>query len=61
MTLELDDDERRTLADVLAEDVHELRGEITHTDERAFKARLQQREQVLERLLARLRGEPAGE
>ena len=56
MTLALSDEEREMLAQLLAQDLRELRVEINHTDDRAFKAHLQHREQVLSGLLTRLGG-----
>ena len=54
MTLTLSDEEREVLSHALAHYVEELRREINHTDDHAFKSRLQREEQVLQGLVARL-------
>jgi hypothetical protein len=50
MTLTLSEEEQEILSHALAHYLNELRGEINHTDDHAFKARLQRQELVLQGL-----------
>ena len=52
--LSLNDEERTLLAEVLSQDLRELANEINHTDDTAFKARLQRRQHLLLGVAARL-------
>ena len=54
MTFTLSDEEHEVLAHALAHYVEELRREIHHTDDHAFKGRLQRQAQVLQGLVSRL-------
>jgi hypothetical protein len=54
MDIRLDRREQELLAEILHERYRELLHEISHTDDRKFKAMLKNREQVLEALLAKL-------
>jgi hypothetical protein len=54
MTLTLGEEEQEVLSRALAHYLNELRDEINHTDDHAFKARLQRQEHVLQGLAARL-------
>jgi hypothetical protein len=54
MTLTLSDEEREMLSQALVHYVNELRREINHTDDHAFKARLQRQAHVLQGLVSRL-------
>jgi hypothetical protein len=55
MTLELSAEERGLLADLLDEDLRDLKAEIADTDTSAFKERLKERERVLLGLLQKVR------
>ena len=54
MTLTLSDEEQQELLQALVHYVDELRREINHTDDHAFKARLQRQAHVLQGLVSRL-------
>ncbi|MGZ4824572.1 MAG: hypothetical protein ACXVZT_08130 [Terriglobales bacterium] len=54
MELPLTVDEQQLIADVLRQYQRELTLEISHTDHREFKARLRERERLLEGLLEKL-------
>ena len=54
MTLTLGEEEQEVLSRALAHYLNELRDEINHTDDHAFKARLQHQEHVLQSLASRL-------
>jgi hypothetical protein len=54
MTLVLGDEEQDVLSQALVHYVDELRSEINHTDDHAFKARLQRQALVLQGLVSRL-------
>lgn len=55
--LELNEEEQRILAELLENDIGDLRMEISNTDNAGFREMLKQREQVLKYLLAQLRAE----
>ena len=59
--LELSEEERGLLHDVLTMRLHDIRHEIHHTDQREFKGRLAHQEELLRRLLTVLAPGPAGE
>jgi hypothetical protein len=54
MTLELSAEERDLLADLLDEDLRDLKMEIADTDSSAFKQRLKARERLLVGLLQKV-------
>ena len=54
MTLTVGEEEQEVLSRALAHYLNELRDEINHTDDHAFKARLQRQEHVLQSLASRL-------
>ena len=54
MTFELSVMEHQMLVEILDERLRSLRSEIQHTDTRGFKAMLQERERILERLVQRI-------
>jgi hypothetical protein len=54
MTLAMSDEEREVLSHALVHYVEELRREINHTDDHAFKARLQRQAHVLQGLVSHL-------
>jgi hypothetical protein len=54
MRLELSDEERELLADLLDEDLRDLKMEIADTDASAFKRRLRERERMLIGLLQKV-------
>ena len=54
MPLMLSDEEREVLSHALAHYLDELRREINHTDDHAFKARLQHQAHALQGLVSRL-------
>ena len=54
MTLTLGEEEQEVLSRALAHYLNELRDEINHTDDHAFKARLQRQQHVLQGLASRL-------
>jgi hypothetical protein len=56
LTLELDSNEARALAEVLAEYVSDLRMEIADTDSMAVREELKARENLLQGLIRRLGG-----
>jgi hypothetical protein len=60
MMLTLNDEEHATLTQVLERALRDLRVEINHTDDRAFKTLLQERGRVLRGIFARLGGDPSG-
>ena len=51
ITLQLDEQEQQVLTELLEREIPNLRHEIHHTDDRAYKDFLKAREGVLERLL----------
>ncbi len=51
ITLQLDEQEQQVLTELLEREIPNLRHEIHHTDDRAYKDFLKGREAVLERLL----------
>lgn len=53
-SLELTDDEARTLAEVLESTLSELRMEIADTDRQDFREMLKERKEFLQELLVRL-------
>jgi hypothetical protein len=55
--LYLDQAEAETLREILASRLVQLRREIAHADNRAFKAELHERERMVEELLAKLEDE----
>lgn len=55
-TLSLNDEEHEVLTDVLNQDLRELANEINHTDDHAFKMRLQERERLIRSVATRLAG-----
>ena len=59
MTLALSDEEQHELLRALVQYVEELRREINHTDDHAFKARLQHQAHVLQGVMSRLADEPS--
>jgi hypothetical protein len=54
MTFTLSNEEQEMLSQALVHYVDELRREINHTDDHAFKARLQRQAYVLQGLVSRL-------
>lgn len=52
--IELSDEERTQLHEVLVLRLHDLRREIHHTDQRDFKTRLRREEELLFGLLSKL-------
>jgi hypothetical protein len=56
MRLEMSDDERRMLLDLLREELGRLKGEIYKTEAAEFKADLKEREALLVAIIARLEG-----
>jgi hypothetical protein len=54
LKLELDEQEQDALADVLISSLSELRTEIGHTDQMAFRQRLRTQEALLKKILERL-------
>lgn len=56
MQLELTSDEARTLRAVLHDHLPDLRREVARAEERTLRHELAQREELCERLLARLDG-----
>ena len=52
--LELTDEELRILHDVLENDIAGLRTEVFHTDTRDYRLMLKQKEQILEKIFAKL-------
>ena len=57
MELSLTDDEARTLQDLLGDCLHELRREVARTDAKDYRHGLVLRQELIERLLARLEQE----
>jgi hypothetical protein len=55
ITLKLDEQEQQALVEVLEREIPNLRREIHHTDDRAYRDFLKAREQLLERLLTRMK------
>jgi hypothetical protein len=55
ITLKLDEQEQQVLVEVLEREIPNLRHEIHHTDDRAYRDFLKAREQLLERLLTRMK------
>ena len=60
MTLTLGEEEQEVLSSALAHYLTELRDEINHTADRAFKARLQRQEHVLQSLASQLGDKRSG-
>jgi hypothetical protein len=56
MRLEMSDEERRMLLDLLREELGRLKGEIYKTEAAEFKADLKEREALLVAIIARLEG-----
>jgi metal-dependent HD superfamily phosphatase/phosphodiesterase len=56
MTLQLDDSEQQALVELLERELPDLAHEIHHTDDRDYRQYLKERERLLERLLARVKG-----
>ncbi len=54
MQLELDVEERQTLAEVLRSYLAELKTEISHTDRKAFRDQLKVQDQLLRQMLGRV-------
>ena len=54
MTLTLSDEEREVLGLALAQYVEELRREINHTDDHAFRGQLERQQHVLQAVASRL-------
>jgi hypothetical protein len=54
MTLELSQEERTLLLDILKNEYGQLRSEIYHTEAADFKAGLKEREALLEAIIGRL-------
>lgn len=54
--LELTDQEKETLAEVLRSFLSELRNEVSHTDRLAYRNDLKAQERLIEDILARLTG-----
>lgn len=52
--LELNDQEKETLADVLRSFLSELRNEVSHTDRLAYREQLKAQEHVIEGILGKL-------
>lgn len=52
--LELNDQEKETLAEVLASYLSELSTEISHTDRRAYRERIKSQEKVIQDILGKL-------
>ena len=57
MTLELNEQERRVLMELLEQEIPALRDEIHHTDDYEYRESLKAREQVAKRLLAAIKNE----
>jgi hypothetical protein len=55
ITLELDEQEQQVLVEVLEREIPNLRHEIHYTDDRAYRDFLKAREELLERLLTRMK------
>ena len=55
MQLIIDDDDVSVLRDMLGDQLHELRFEVARTEAREFRHTLVLRQEVLERLLAKLK------
>jgi len=53
-TLQLDHTEYLVVSELFSNEIEELRSEIRHTDNPAFKEQLKERERILHRLLARM-------
>lgn len=51
ITLQLDEQEQQVLTELLEREIPNLRHEIHHTDDRAYRDFLKAREHLLERLL----------
>lgn len=58
MTLELNEQERQALIELLEREVPALRDEIHHTDDYEYREFLKAREQVVKQLLAAVKKEP---
>ena len=58
MDIELSDDEVQTLRGLLQDSMPELRFEVARTDSREFRHILIKRQELCERLLDKLNGEP---
>lgn len=54
MLLELNDQEREALTEVLGSFLSELKTEIHHTDRHSYRVRLQDQDQRLRQILSRL-------
>ena len=52
--LDLTDEEKEVLLEVIETDLSDLRMEIHETDDRDFKAELKKKQQVMEKILAAL-------
>lgn len=55
LQLELDDKEQDTLAEALTSFLSELRTEVSHTDRQAYRERLKDQEQLIKRILSKVR------
>lgn len=54
LQLELNDEERETLTEVLKSFLSELRTEVSHTDRQAYRARLRDQEQMIKTILGKV-------
>ena len=59
MELILNDDDARTLHDLLSDHLHDLRLEVARTEAKEFRHVMLMRQELVERLLAQLGEQPA--